>query len=283
MKRGQIFSVGIAAVLAAALAASGSMVWEALSPSGPSALLVRGSFATTTTTAAPVVEAGPVTGPSQTDTDKPGSKLRFGIARPVSLPAEVADAIVPKVSLFNGPEDAEPAELMANPTWEGLPVVFLVQQRFKDRLEVQVSMRPNQATIWVKASEVKIRQVANKVVVDIAGRKLTAYNSSGPLMETTVAVGAGRTPTPTGTYFIDGAVKVPNPNGPYGAYQLSVAAFSNVHKSFGGGNGQIAIHGTNNPALIGTPASNGCVRMTNDDITRLVQMVPVGTPVEIRG
>lgn len=259
------------------------MVWEALSPSSPSALLVRGSFATTTTTTtvAAVVEPPPPP-PEQTDPDKPGSRLRFGFARAVSLPAEVADAIVPKVSLFNSADDPEPAELKTNPTWEGLPVVFLVMQHVGDRLEVQISMRPNEATIWVKASEVKIREVANKVVINTTTRKLTAYNTQGPLMETGVAVGTGKTPTPTGNYFIDGAVKVPNPNGPYGAYQLSVAAFSNVHKTFGGGNGQIAIHGTNNPALIGTPASNGCVRMTNDDITKLVGMVPIGTPVEIR-
>ena len=72
-----------------------------------------------------------------------------------------------------------------------------------------------------------------------------------------------------------------NPNGPYGTHQLSVAAFSNVLTSFGGGNGQIAIHGTNQPAKVGSAVSNGCVRMTNDDITRLVSLVPIGTPVEI--
>ena len=82
-------------------------------------------------------------------------------------------------------------------------------------------------------------------------------------------------------HVIDGAVKVPYDDGPYGAYQLSVAGFSNVHYSFAGGVGQIAIHGTNDPALIGTPASNGCVRMTNEDVTALAMTVPVGTPVRI--
>ena len=96
-----------------------------------------------------------------------------------------------------------------------------------------------------------------------------------------MAVGTGSTPTPTGNYFVDGTVQVPDPSGPYGAYQMSVAAFSDVHYSFGGGIGQIAIHGTNNPALLGTPASNGCVRMTNDDITLLANSAPPGTPVQI--
>jgi lipoprotein-anchoring transpeptidase ErfK/SrfK len=80
---------------------------------------------------------------------------------------------------------------------------------------------------------------------------------------------------------VDGMVELDDTSGPYGAYQISVAAFSEVHYSFGGGNGQIAIHGTNDPALIGTPASNGCVRMTNEDITHLTTLAQLGTPVQI--
>ena len=72
-----------------------------------------------------------------------------------------------------------------------------------------------------------------------------------------------------------------DPTGPYGAYQMSVAAFSDVYYSFGGGIGQIALHGTNDPALLGTPASHGCVRMTNEAITQLANTAPPGTPVTI--
>jgi hypothetical protein len=43
----------------------------------------------------------------------------------------------------------------------------------------------------------------------------------------------------------------------------------------------IYIHGTNQESLIGQPASHGCIRMRNDDIIRLFDMVPVDTWVEI--
>jgi lipoprotein-anchoring transpeptidase ErfK/SrfK len=43
----------------------------------------------------------------------------------------------------------------------------------------------------------------------------------------------------------------------------------------------IYIHGTNQEALIGQPASHGCVRMRNAEIIVLYDLVPVGTPVEI--
>jgi lipoprotein-anchoring transpeptidase ErfK/SrfK len=43
----------------------------------------------------------------------------------------------------------------------------------------------------------------------------------------------------------------------------------------------IYIHGTPEEGLIGRPASHGCVRMKNDDVIALYDLVPVGTLVEI--
>jgi len=43
----------------------------------------------------------------------------------------------------------------------------------------------------------------------------------------------------------------------------------------------IYIHGTDEEGLIGQPASDGCVRMTNDDVIRLFDKVPLGTYVDI--
>lgn len=40
-----------------------------------------------------------------------------------------------------------------------------------------------------------------------------------------------------------------------------------------------ALHGTNHPDSVGQAVSHGCVRLKNEDIARLYQMVPVGTPV----
>ena len=42
-----------------------------------------------------------------------------------------------------------------------------------------------------------------------------------------------------------------------------------------------AVHGTDDPASIGHAVSHGCVRMHNEDITRLFPLVPTGTPVYI--
>ena len=43
----------------------------------------------------------------------------------------------------------------------------------------------------------------------------------------------------------------------------------------------IYIHGTADESAIGSPVSHGCVRMRNQDIIELFELVPAGTPVEI--
>lgn len=230
--------------------------------------------------------ATPAPAPAETSVGVAGTKgrtLRVGVAGPATSPATIGDAVVGEVGLYSAPGEAAPDDVLDNPTSEGLPVVFLVQQRQGDWLQVQVSMRPNQATAWVHASDVTLRQTPYHVFVDVAARRLTAYQGQNVVLQADVAPGTDDTPTPLGDFFVDGIVQPSDPTGPYGAFQISVAAFSNVLYSFGSGNGQIAIHGTNDPALIGTPASHGCVRMTNEDITRLVSMIPTGTPVRIVG
>ena len=44
----------------------------------------------------------------------------------------------------------------------------------------------------------------------------------------------------------------------------------------------IYIHGTPDSAEMGKPGSHGCIRMRNQDIIELFDLVPVRTPVEIR-
>jgi lipoprotein-anchoring transpeptidase ErfK/SrfK len=39
------------------------------------------------------------------------------------------------------------------------------------------------------------------------------------------------------------------------------------------------VHGTNEPWLIGQAVSNGCIRLTNEDIVDLYDRVPLGTKV----
>jgi len=44
----------------------------------------------------------------------------------------------------------------------------------------------------------------------------------------------------------------------------------------------LAIHGTNDPGCIGQNITNGCIRMHNEDITKLMDYIQVGTKVSIQ-
>ena len=75
----------------------------------------------------------------------------------------------------------------------------------------------------------------------------------------------------------------PTPGGSYGAWMLSVAGFSNVLTNFGGGIGQIAIHGWSDESVIGQAVSNGCIRMPNGVIERLAPPCPGRHPGDHQG
>ena len=67
----------------------------------------------------------------------------------------------------------------------------------------------------------------------------------------------------------------------YGDWVLSIAAFSEALGTFGGGMPKLALHGTNQPELMGQYVSSGCVRIPNEVVSFIAESVPVGTIVNI--
>ena len=119
------------------------------------------------------------------------------------------------------------------------------------------------------------------IVISIPDRKLALLVDGRVLKVYDVAVGKNSTPTPQGKYVVIN--RVPNPTwyGPQGPVApgksnpigtrwmgLSVAGYG--------------IHGTNAPSSIGHAASHGCIRMRQQDLEELFDLVEIGTPVEIQ-
>ncbi len=94
-------------------------------------------------------------------------------------------------------------------------------------------------------------------------------------------MGKSTTPTPPGEYYLTELIRPSNPDGVYGPYAFGLSAFSETLKSFAGGPGQLGLHGTNEPDKVGTDVSHGCIRLTNDVISKLARTLPLGTPVQI--
>jgi len=184
------------------------------------------------------------------------------------------------VAVHSAPGDPVVSMKLSNPTIERMLLAMMVVDRQGDWLQVRLPMRPNGAMGWIEAREVDVSPVDNRIVIALGERRVRVLDAQQQVIfDTNVAIGKPATPTPLGRFYID--VWLPNPGSPYGKFLLSISGFSDVLKTFAGGRGQIALHGWSDPGAMGKNVSNGCIRMRNDDIVRLSQLAPLGTPVEI--
>jgi len=146
---------------------------------------------------------------------------------------------------------------------------------------VQLPLRPNGATGYVRPWRLQLVPVRARIVVDVSARRLTLYRSGKPFLSSPVAVGAPATPTPTGRFYVNQRLVPTDTAGPFGPGAIGISAFSNVLTGWAQG-GPVAIHGTNEPWSIGHPVSNGCIRLPNAVLTRIWPLAVAGTPVIIR-
>jgi lipoprotein-anchoring transpeptidase ErfK/SrfK len=146
---------------------------------------------------------------------------------------------------------------------------------------VQIPKRPNGVTAWVPATQVAVETVSSRIVVDLSERRVTLFVRGRKVLNTTAAVGAPATPTPTGRFYVNQRLIPTDRTGPFGPGAVGISAFSEVLTGWAQG-GPIAIHGTNAPWSIGKAASNGCIRIPNRMLRRLFPLALNGTPVLIR-
>jgi len=155
----------------------------------------------------------------------------------------------------------------------GLAIVPHAAQAHGDLVAVRDAYRPG--TIVVKTGE----------------RRLYLITGGGEAIRYPVGVGRAGMQW-SGTSYIDGKYVSPawsppemirrenprlpdvipggSPHNPMGVAAMTLAG------------GEYAIHGTNQPKLIGHFVSHGCIRMFNEDITDLFSRVSVGTPVVVQ-
>ncbi|MGH2711085.1 MAG: L,D-transpeptidase [Actinomycetota bacterium] len=193
----------------------------------------------------------------------------------------VATAAVNQIEAFKEPDAKRPFTSFEHPGPFGTPRVFLVREDSGDWLRVLLPMRPNGSEGWVRADDVVLATNPYRIDVDLSEFQVSAFKKERLVLESPAAIGTGGTPTPTGLFYTTILAKPSDPGSPYGKYAYGLSAYSEVLTSFAGGEGQVAIHGTNQPSLIGSSVSHGCVRVDNATITKLARLIPLGTPVRI--
>lgn len=193
----------------------------------------------------------------------------------------VATALTRDVPVYRSPGSSRAFLHLSNPTAVHEPLVFLVKKRSHGWEQVFLPIRPDGAAGWINDRYLTLAWNPYSLQVRLSEHQLILRKHGRVVARFAAAVGRSALPTPHGRYYLVDLLRQPDPGGEYGPFAFGTSAFSHVLYSFGGGPGQIGIHGTNERTSIGHSASHGCIRISNRDITRLAHTLPLGTPVTI--
>jgi len=109
------------------------------------------------------------------------------------------------------------------------------------------------------------------IKVDLWSNQLHVVENNKIIKTYPVASGTELSPTPIGIFHV--TEKSRSWGGGFGTRWLGI----NVKW------GTYGIHGTNKPTRIGRNVSSGCIRMRNEDVEQLFELIPEGTIVQIEG
>ena len=239
--------------------------------------------ATTTTAAPATTTTAPVPPP------RPRPRLRCAASRERSLTSarSAYAAFAPNGAVaYRSPGGGAVRARFGRENVNGYPTYFAVVGSLAGAgcrvrwYHVELPVKPNGSTGWVRASDVRLQPVRLRIEVDLSQRRLTFFRAGRRVLSATVAVGSPATPTPVGRFYVNQRLVPADASGPYGPGAIGISAFSDVLTGWAQG-GPVAIHGTNEPWSIGRAVSNGCIRLPNSTLARLFAVVPPGTPVVI--
>ena len=217
----------------------------------------------------------------------PEPACRAGETRPVGTSARAWAAVVEDEAVAYRRPGRRGFARFDEENANGVPTVFSVLAKRlgadcePDWYRVQLPLKPNGVTGWVRADEVELTAVTTRIHVDLSARRVTLLDRGREVLTARAAIGSSATPTPTGRYYVNQRLVPDDPSGPFGPGAIGISAFSEVLTGWTQG-GPIAIHGTNRPDLIGQAVSNGCIRVRNDELRKLFDRALAGTPVVVR-
>jgi hypothetical protein len=160
--------------------------------------------------------------------------------------------------------------------------VAIRSRRTRGRVWLQVHLpgRPNGRRGWVPREALGPLYVAQTHLrIDRSALRATLTDRGRVVWESPVGIGLDGTPTPKGRWYVRQRIKNLAGGGVYGPWAFGLSAYSQLSDWPGGG--VIGIHGTDQPGILPGKVSNGCVRVPNEAIERLVRLMPIGTPVEV--
>lgn len=147
--------------------------------------------------------------------------------------------------------------------------------------KVLLPVRPNGSTAWVQTAFFDVQTHNYHITINVSENTVNVYQGDTLLVEQAAVTGRPDRPTPVVRAYIDEKIPGASLSPAYGDWVLSIAAFSESLSTFDGGLPKLALHGTNQPELMGQYESSGCVRVPNEIVSFIADTVPVGTIVDI--
>ena len=135
------------------------------------------------------------------------------------------------------------------------------------------------------AATTNTKTMATKLVLNLKERRVYAYNEDKVLMSYPVAIGKKGWETPTGNFKVTQMIKDPVWQNPWNGKIVPASPKGPIGERWIGfwsdGKNTIGFHGTPTLKSLGTAASHGCVRMRNEDVKVLFEVVTPGLPVVV--
>jgi lipoprotein-anchoring transpeptidase ErfK/SrfK len=157
--------------------------------------------------------------------------------------------------------------------------VFHVLEERNGYYYVLLPTRPNGSKGWIRKTDVSTFRTPFRVVISLSEKRLAVYEGDLLIIAANIAIGKPATPTPTGEFYVYWVRSTSaRQKAGWGDYVIGLSGFGNNSNY---GEGRVGIHGTDNSSSIGTPASAGCVRVTNEVIRQMKDTLYLGTPVTI--
>lgn len=263
---GRLRALGGLAALSVALLSTGC----SSAPADTAASPPRATVTTAPFTA--VTEASTVEAPTAADTATPDAPE----------PAALVVRPTGDIDVHETPDASSPSRTIPATNSFGSATALLVTDQAPGWVQVLVPGRPTGARGWLSNDDAgTLQSVSMEIHVDLEARTLVLTDGDTEVLRTSVAVGSPDTPTPTGTFSVTDKLDTQEPDSAYGRYAVGLSARSEVISEFAGGDGQIGIHGTNEPDSIGNAVSHGCIRAPQAVMEQLNSLLSLGTPVVV--
>lgn len=123
------------------------------------------------------------------------------------------------------------------------------------------------------------------LVIRLSERRVYVYEQDQVVKSYPIAIGRAGWDTPTGEFQVMQMLRNPVWEHPFTGELVPPGADNPLGSRWIGfwtdGTNSIGFHGTPNAETVGQAASHGCIRMYDQDVIALFDIVQVGTPVEV--